>query len=302
MITHRREFIQKMALASGMILTPWQKVLAGLFTEDPAYKLELLRRNVGAFTERGGTIGYLISTDGIVVVDTQFPEQAQHLIGEIKKRTEKKIDLLVNTHHHGDHTAGNIAFKGLVNKVVAHENSKKNQQRQAVERNAEATQLYPDTLYQDKWSQKVGDEIISLRYFGAAHTNGDSVVHFENANVAHLGDLIFNRRHPFVDRPGGASINNWIKVLEKIQEEYDDETLFIFGHAGEGHPITGEKKDIKAMQHYLQKVLDVVSTKIKEGQSLEEVLALTEIPGASEWKGDGIQRPLTAAFEELSEQ
>lgn len=301
MMTHRREFIQKMALASGMILTPWQKVLAGLFTQDPAYKLELLRRNVGAFTERGGTIGYLISTDGIVVVDTQFPEQAQHLIGEIKKRTEKKIDLLVNTHHHGDHTAGNIAFKGLVNKVVAHENSKKNQQRQATERNAEATQLYPDTLYQDKWSQKVGDEIISLRYFGAAHTNGDSVVHFENANVAHLGDLIFNRRHPFVDRPGGASINNWIKVLEKIQQEYDNETLFIFGHAGEGHPIIGDKQDIKAMQQYLQKVLDVVSAKIKEGQSLEKVLTLTEIPGANEWQGDGIQRPLTAAFEELSE-
>lgn len=302
MMTHRRVFIQKMALASGMILTPWQKVLAGLFTQDPAYKLELLRRNVGAFTERGGTIGYLISTDGIVVVDTQFPEQAQHLIGEIKKRTEKRIDLLVNTHHHGDHTAGNIAFKGLVNKVVAHENSKKNQQRQAAERNAEATQLYPDTLYQDKWSQKVGDEIISLRYFGAAHTNGDSVVHFENANVAHLGDLIFNRRHPFVDRPGGASINNWIKVLEGILQEYDNETLFIFGHAGEGHPITGDKQDIKAMQQYLQKVLDLVSSKIKEGQSLEEVLTLTEIPGATEWKGDGIQRPLTAAFEELSEQ
>ncbi|MCK7530603.1 MAG: MBL fold metallo-hydrolase [Marinilabiliales bacterium] len=70
-----------------------------------------LRNNVGFFTERGGTIGWMISKDGLVVVDTQFPEQAQHLIEAIRKQSGRQIDLLVNTHHHGDHTGGNIAFK-----------------------------------------------------------------------------------------------------------------------------------------------------------------------------------------------
>jgi cyclase len=300
MNTSRRYFFKQIALASGMVATPWQKILANLVSQDPPYKMELLRRNVGVFTERGGTIGYLLSTDAIVVVDSQFPEQAKNLIEEIKKRSDRQIDLLVNTHHHGDHTAGNIAFKGLINNSVAHENSKKNQAQVAKERNTELQQFYPETVYKDRWSQRVGNEILTLRYFGPAHTDGDSVVHFENANVAHLGDLIFNRRHPFIDRNAGASIRNWITVLGNIKREYDNETIFIFGHAGEGFQVTGNKTDLTAMQGYLQRLLDAVSDRIKKGQKREAILKMSEIPGATEWKGDGIQRTLTAAFEELT--
>ena len=86
-----------------------------------------IRNNVGLFTERGGTIGWMISENGIVVVDTQFPEQSVHLIDEIKKQSGRKIDLLINTHHHGDHSGGNISFKGITNMLLAHENSRKNQ-------------------------------------------------------------------------------------------------------------------------------------------------------------------------------
>jgi cyclase len=300
MNTSRRYFFKQIALAGGMVATPWQKILANLVSQDPPYKMELLRRNVGVFTERGGTIGYLLSTDAIVVVDSQFPEQAKNLIEEIKKRSDRQIDLLVNTHHHGDHTAGNIAFKGLINNSVAHENSKKNQAQVAKERNTELQQFYPETVYKDRWSQRVGNEILTLRYFGPAHTDGDSVVHFENANVAHLGDLIFNRRHPFIDRNAGASIRNWITVLGNIKREYDNETIFIFGHAGEGFQVTGNKTDLTAMQGYLQRLLDAVSDRIKKGQKREAILKMSEIPGATEWKGDGIQRTLTAAFEELT--
>jgi cyclase len=300
MKTTRRRFFQQMALTGGLAIAPWQRILANLISQDPPYNMELLRRNVGAFTERGGTIGYLLSNDAIVVVDSQFPEQAKNLIDEINKRSDRPIDLLVNTHHHGDHTAGNIAFKGLIGNSVAHENSKKNQVNMARERNTEAQQLYPESVYRDRWTQRIGNEIITLRYFGPAHTDGDSVVHFENANIAHLGDLIFNRRHPFVDRSAGASIRNWIGVLGNIKKEYDHETMFIFGHAGEGYPITGNKTDLTAMQGYLQRLLDTVAEMLKKGQKREAILNINEIPGALEWKGDGIQRPLTAAFEELS--
>jgi cyclase len=301
MKTNRRQFIQHLAITPGIILTPWQKLLANILSQDAPYKMELLRSNIGIFTERGGTIGYLLSTDGIVVVDSQFPEQARNLIDEIKKRSDREIDLLINTHHHGDHTAGNIAFKGLIRNSVAHENSKRNQAQMAKQRDTEAQQLYPEMVYSDRWTKRVGNEVVTLKYFGPAHTNGDSVVHFEHANIAHLGDLIFNRRHPFVDRNAGASIRNWISVLGKIKHEYDNETMFIFGHAGEGFQVTGDKRDISAMQDYLQKVLDAVSNRIKRSHKREAILKMGEIPGAPEWKGDGILRTLTAAYEELTE-
>lgn len=302
MKTARRKFLRQIALVPGAVFAPWENLFVNNFLQEAPYKMEMLRRNVGIFTERGGTVGYLLSADGIAVVDTQFPDQARNLIGEIRKRTDKKIDLLINTHHHGDHTAGNIAFKGLILGSVAHENSRRNQERVAKSQGTTDQQLFPETVYKSKWSKKIGNENIVMRYFGPGHTDGDSVVHFENANVAHVGDLIFNRRHPFVDRSAGASIRSWINVLASIQAEYDNDTLFIFGHAGTGFPVTGNKNDLKAMQNYLQRLLDSVASKVKKGESMENVLQMIEIPGATEWKGDGIQRPLTAAYEELKSE
>jgi glyoxylase-like metal-dependent hydrolase (beta-lactamase superfamily II) len=75
------------------------------------FEMEILRGNVGYFSERGGTIGWLMEDDGIVVVDTQFPEQAGHFIEELQKESQAPIEYLINTHHHQDHTSGNIAFK-----------------------------------------------------------------------------------------------------------------------------------------------------------------------------------------------
>ena len=190
--------------------------------------MQTLRKNVGIFTERGGTIGWLMNKEGMAIVDTQFPKQANHLIEKIKEKTDQKIDWVINTHHHGDHSGGNIAFKDIAKNLLAHENSKINQEAVAkAPGEKEAEQWYPTVTYSDKWSQKVGDETITLRYFGNAHTNGDSVIHFENANVAHLGDLMFNQRHPRIDRSTNASAANWIKVLEDIQKTFDDETLFL---------------------------------------------------------------------------
>jgi cyclase len=102
----------------------------------------MIRGDVGYFTESGGTIGFLLNNDGIIVVDAEFPEQAQHLVDELKKRSDKSFRLLLNTHHHRDHTAGNIVFKDLVTHVIAHENSAKNQKIVA-EKNNYDKQLIP---------------------------------------------------------------------------------------------------------------------------------------------------------------
>ncbi len=296
---NRRQFLQTSSFAMGASILPMQVFLKKLLA--PAGEMTTLRNNVGIFTERGGTIAWLIEKEGIVVVDTQFPDTAPHLIEEIRKQSDRKIDLLINTHHHGDHSGGNIAFKGIVEKVVAHQNSKSNQERVAKANNREDTQLYPDTVYDTDWSQKVGSETVTLRYFGPGHTNGDSFVHFENANVVHCGDLMFNRRFPFIDKSSGASIQNWIKALGKAQKTFDKDTIYVFGHAAEGSPVTGTSADLKAMQNYLKMLLKYAKKEIKAGKTKEQFMAakLEFIPGAPEWKGQGIERSLSAVWEEL---
>ena len=296
----RRDFIRQTSTAGALSLLPTSYFWKALFQNG--YQMKPLRNDVGVFTERGGTIGWMISNDGLAVVDTQFPDQAKHLIDEIKSKSDRKIDLLVNTHHHGDHSAGNIAFKGLVENIVAHENSKANQQRVAEARNVMDNQLLPTTTYKKgKFSQKVGKERIKLYYFGAAHTNGDSYVHFENANIVHCGDLLFNRRVPYIDKSSGANITNWQKVLEKGYKAFDEDTLFIFGHSGNGYDITGTRADLMAFQNYLAKVMEYVKKGQASGKTKESLAAATEIPGAPEWKGQQT-RAVNAAWTELFEE
>ncbi len=295
---HRRTFLQNTALIFGALTLAQQNLFANWF-EDP-WKIKMLTDSIGIFSERGGTIAFMLSKKGIVVVDSQFPDQSKHLIDELKKRSEKPFKLLINTHHHGDHTAGNISFKGIVEHVLAHENSLKNQRNVAVTAKSEDKQLYPDLTFTDTITKKAGKEKIKLHYFGAAHTNGDSFIHFQHANIVHTGDLMFNRRHPFVDRNAGANIKNWIEVLNKATNTFDNNTQYVFGHAAEGFDVTGKADDLKKFGDYLGAVLKFAENEMKAGKTKEEFLKNTVLPGVSEWKGDGINRPLQAAWEELA--
>jgi len=295
---NRRSFLHNSALTVGALTLAQQNLLSSFF-EDP-WKITMLRNDVGIFEEQGGTIAFLLSKKGIVVVDSQFPDQSKHLIDELKKRSEKPFTLLINTHHHRDHSGGNISFKGIVEHVLAHANSKTNQQHAAKQAKTEDKQLYPDQTYTNTWCHKAGKENICLNYYGAGHTNGDSFVHFEHANIVHCGDLVFNRRHPFVDRGAGANIKSWIEVLNKALDKYSKKTIFVFGHAGPGYKVTGSSDDLSRFRDYLGQVLKFVDGEIKSGKTKEEILKATIIPGGEEWKTDGIQRPLTAAYEELT--
>jgi cyclase len=299
MTIQRRDFIKSTGLALGAASVAKINFLNLLFEQD-AFKMTALRNNVGIFEERGGTIAWMVSNNGIVVVDTQFPDQAGHLIGEIKKKQTREIDLLINTHHHGDHTAGNIAFKGLVKNHVAHENAVKNMKSRAEASDSMDKVLLPVQNFKKNLSLNVGDEKMSMDYFGAAHTDGDAIIHFENANIAHMGDLLFNRRVPYIDKSAGANIANWQVVLEEAQKHYDNDTLFVYGHAGEGYEIQGGKADLAAFQNYLGKVLEFVKKGVDAGKTKEELAKTESIPGAEAFKGNQT-RAVNAAWTEIVE-
>ncbi|WP_411274932.1 MBL fold metallo-hydrolase [Daejeonella sp.] len=294
----RRSFIQATGASIGMLALLQNQGLAALL--QSSYKMTLLRKDVGIFTEQGGTIGWMVNNDGIVVVDAQFENTAAHVIEELKKKSGKSFKYLINSHHHRDHTGGNIAFKGIADHVIAHANCLINHRAAAAAQKLEDKQLFADTVFNKKWRTKVGSQAISAQYFGAGHTNGDAIIHFEDANIAHMGDLMFNRRFPFIDRTAGANIGSWIKVLDQTLKKFDTDTLFIFGHSLDPEKVTGNKEDIKAMRNYLEKLLLFVGNQKKAGKSKEEILKATFIPGAEDFKGQGLERSLTSAYEELS--
>ena len=257
-----------------------------------------VRRSVGVFTARGGTIGYLVAPDGVVVVDSQFADTAPLFLEGLKPKTSRRIDLLINSHHHGDHTGGNKVMQPSVAKIVAHANVPGLQRKAAAAAKSEANQAYADTTFEKDWKASVGGETVSARHYGAAHTGGDIVVTFQNANVAHMGDLMSFQRNPRADRPAGASIVNWIPVLENTVKDHAADTIYIFGHSKVGERVTGSGKDLLELRDYFTAMLDFARKGIASGRPIEEIVKTAAIPGFERY--EGTPTALQAACEELT--
>ena len=153
-----------------------------------------------------------------LAIDSQFMPTAEICVAGLKERAPKGIEMLINTHHHGDHTSGNGAFRPVVKRILAHENCVTWQRKVAEEgaatppapgAPAPVAPVVADSTVKDTWSVDFGNVKVHVRYFGPGHTSGDAVIFFERANVIHAGDLLFRRVHPRVDSPAGASVVNW---------------------------------------------------------------------------------------------
>lgn len=304
MASTRRDFLTGSAAAlAGAALTrawplaAWQG--GGQAPVTPVFTP--IRRNVGCFTARGGTIGYLVSPSGVLVVDAQYPDTAASLIAGLNERSGgRPVDALVNTHHHGDHTAGNIAFKGVAKTVVAHRQAAEHMRHPPGRSAPTAEQLYPDTTFETTWDLAIGDERIQAKHYGRAHTSGDAVITFAQADVAHMGDLMFNRRHAVIDRPAGASVANWVTVIEGALADHGADTVYIFGHAGTGHPVTGSRADLLVMRDYLTALLDFVRKQVAAGRSQEEILAIKDLLPGFDQHGPLTTGVLRPTYEEVT--
>lgn len=309
MSVSRREFLNSSSLAlAGAAFARVPLIGQTPQTAPPAApaatpKFEDVRRNVGIFTARGGTIGWLAVADGALAVDSQYADTAPACIEGLKAKSPKGIDMLINTHYHADHTGGNAAFRPVVKSIVQQETCAKLHKETTEKAGTAAQQAYADLTFGESWSRTLGDEKIWAFYYGPGHTGGDAIVVFEKANVVHMGDLMFNRVHPRVDIPSGASIKNWISVLEKVAKRHND-AAFIFGHAKAGAAVTGPAKELLYFRDYLSAVLDHVRRGIKAKQTKEQIAAATELPGFTEHANSGqvltLAGVLGSAYEELT--
>jgi cyclase len=301
----RRHFITTSSSALAAALFADVRLLAqgGQPQTPPQATFTDIRRNVGIFTGQGGTIGWLANSAGAVAVDAQFPATAKACVEGLQQKSPKGIQLLINTHYHGDHTAGNTAFRPVVKQIVQQERCAKLHRDSTEKAGTAAQQAYADITFGESWSQDLGDEKVWAYYYGPGHTGGDAVIVFERANVVHMGDLMFNRLHPRVDGPGGASMQNWVSILERVAKRHSDAT-FIFGHAKPGQPVTGPAKELLYLRDYLSAALQFVQKGIASKQSKEEIAKAPELPGFAEHVGSGtvltLAGVLNSAYDELT--
>ncbi len=301
----RRDFLRQ----SSLLLAAAAFTRPRLFAAPPAPPAAAaagtfipVRRGVGAYTGRGGAIGWLVNADGTLAIDSQFPDSARDFLQHLPGRADRALDVLINTHHHPDHTAGNPVLGPAAARHVAHATVPALQRARAEKADTLDAQVYAKELFDAEWTLDLGDETVTARHLGPAHTAGDIIVHFQKADVVHLGDLVFNRVYPVLDRPGGTNVGNWIAQLNKLYADHSDDTRFIFGHGHADHGVIGSRTDIRNFRGFLERLRDLVQSEIVAGKPEVQIFARTSMPGYGGYEPNParFRSALAAVYDELT--
>ena len=169
--------------------------LVAVVAQDTPKVIEVEQLEDNLFVLRGegggGNTAVFVTTDGVVVVDTKNPEWGQPILAQINQLTSNPVTTLINTHSHGDHVSGNVAFSATV-EFVAHEVTKSNMEvmRPYTGRTEPPVNVFADTnghglptrTFSDTLSIGTGSDQVDLYHFGRAHTGCLGGV----SGVAHL--------------------------------------------------------------------------------------------------------------------
>ncbi len=222
----------------------------------------------------GGNIGVSVGEDAVFLVDDQFAPLTGRIIDAVKSISDKPIRFLLNTHWHGDHTGGNENFGKAGVIIVAHDNVRR---RMSVEQfiarfnsrtPAAPKPALPVITFSDVATFHLNGDDIHAVHIKNAHTDGDVLVHWQKANVIHMGDTFFNGMYPFIDLSSGGSINGAIDAIATALGYVNDETRIIPGHG----PLSG-RADMIAYRDMLVVVRDKVQKLIGQRKPLAQVLA-----------------------------
>jgi glyoxylase-like metal-dependent hydrolase (beta-lactamase superfamily II) len=254
----------------------------------------------------GGNIGVSAGDDAVFLVDDQFAPLTPKIIAAVRGISAKPIKFLVNTHWHGDHTGGNENFgkEGVV--IVAHDNVR---QRMSVEQfmarfNSRVPPSPKAALPVITFAQMVtfhlNGDVIHAVHVKNAHTDGDALVHWQNANAMHLGDVFFNGMYPFIDIGSGGSVDGLIAAVTTALGYANDQTKLIPGHG----PLA-TKADLTAYRDMLVGAREAVRRLVAQRRTLEQVLAAKPTAAWDEKWGKGFMNPtnfVTAVYESLTEK
>ena len=227
--------------------------------------------NVYMLEGAGGNIGVSVGDDGLLIVDDQFAPLADKIRAALKGIADKKLHFILNTHWHGDHTGGNVAF-GPEATIIAHDNVRK---RLATEQKSTVfnsttppspKEALPVITFDQTLTVHFNGEEIRAIHYPKGHTDGDSVIFFSTSNVVHLGDDFFAGRFPFVDLESGGSVDGLIKNIGELVAKIPADAKLIPGHG----PISS-LDDLKSYHRMLQQTTEIVRGKIKAGKTLDQI-------------------------------
>ncbi len=258
----------------------------------------VLGENIWMLFGAGGNHVLAASSEKALLVDSDYTEVSEKLQAKVQELVGDISLQVINTHWHFDHVGGNQALKKSGATIVAHENVRSKMiagQYLAVidhqQPPAEELDL-PDQSFTEKLILRWGDEKVILFHVPKAHTNGDAMVFFSEANVLHTGDVVFFCGYPFIDINSGGTIDGLIDAVKVGLTYCDDATQVVPGHG----PVT-DKKGLGEYLGIMEGFRQAVAQARADGMTLEEVLS-SDITAELDKQWDNKMFP-TAAFREL---
>ena len=241
-------------------------------------------------TFSGGNVSVFITDSGVTLVDTKLAAWGQALLDKVKSITPKPVTTIVNTHTHADHTGNNDKF-GKV-EVIAHENTKANMAKMGAFA-LDKAQFLPSKTYTTTWTQGQGKDQIELRYFGPAHTSGDSVIVFPGLRVAQMGDMVAWKDGPLCDYNNGGSCVTYPKTVAAAAASLNDIDVVIPGHS----PMM-TVGDVTEYGRFMADLVASSQAARKAGKTVDEAFAafsLTKYPG---YKNERLKGTIQAIYDE----
>ena len=214
----------------------------------------------------GGGVGLLVGDEYIVMIDDVMEPTAPALVAKAEEIAGRPIDFVINTHAHGDHVGGNVyvSEKGAI--VVSHD------QLRTRMRDTEQLNTGPGALpvitFSDSMTFHVNGEQAVAIHIPNAHTDGDAIIHFVNANVIAAGDLSFRGLFPFIDLDSGGSVAGYMAGMQQIIDMSDENTKILTGHGNVG-TRAGLEQDLAMLKDSQTRVKALID----KGMSAEEILA-----------------------------
>ena len=238
---------------------------------------------------QGGNIGVSTGSDGVLLIDDQFAPLGAKIRAAVAKLSEAPIRFLLNTHWHGDHSGGNQWLGQAGALIVAHDAVRARMSSEQVMAAfgqripPSPAEALPLLTYGVDVTFHINGDTIHVIHASAAHTDGDSIVHFERANAIHAGDTYFNNGFPYIDLSSGGSIDGVIAAADRSLALADERTRIIPGHG----PLSN-RAELAAYRRMLVDVRGRVAKAIEAGQSADDVVKAGLIADLSGRFGGGV--------------
>jgi cyclase len=258
-------------------------------------EVEKLKDNLFLLKGGGGNTAVFVTAKGVVVVDTKNPGWGQPIIDKIRELTDKPVTTIINTHTHGDHVSGNVAFEPTVD-VVVQANTAENMKKMASPPGMGKPQ--PQTIFEqnngrglpkrtftDAMTIGSGADQIDLRYFGRGHTNGDAWVIFPALRVMHAGDIFASKGFAILDSNNGGSGVEMPDTLRKAADFAAKSVDTIIT----GHSTTMTIADLREWSEFNRDFLTYVQEGKKAGKSADDLAAAWTLP--AKYTGYGAPQP-----------